>query len=1002
MGPGLTDQINILLLEDNPTDADLIVTTLRRSDLNNQVTVTTSREEFIHRLSSEAPDIILSDHQVPGYSSWEALTLSKEKHPDVPFVLVTGEMTDEIAANLVKGGADDYLLKSNLKRLPTTIRLALARKRLENSYYESEANLRTIFENTDSAYILTDESFTVVSMNQLAASWATRIIGRPLTKGENIFSYSSPQSNGRLTDLRQSLEAGQTMTYETLYSGPNESAWYYVRFIPVKNKTRGITNYTIAVSDITERKNFEIERATSVQKLRNAHERLLFHVETAPLGFIEWDNAFRVKSWSKRAEQIFGWTEEDLLSAQENGLNLVHDDDLSWVGQVIDQLLDGSIQSNTMQYRNVTRTGKVICCEWFNSVQKNEKGDVVTVMSLVQDITEHRNAQLQREFDRNNLEALINNTDDLMWSVDSDFKLITCNKSFDRQIGELTGLTVKKGDTVAGPAFAETPFGIYEPYYRRALNGETFIEIDHINTPESWRELSFYPIRRRGEVIGTACFSKDITATVVAEKEVASREKKFRALIENSHDAISLHDTASNLFYQSPSVNRILGYTPEELLDRPVIDLSHPEDRQGILRLYEVSAASPSEPLPFQFRLLHKRGHYVWLEGVLTNLSGATGISAFVMNYRDITNRKKMEEDLARTIQRFEQAQQIAHLGHWEADFATQKSTWSEESFRIYGIQPGTVEPSEELFISFVHPDDRERVQAAMQAGIRTLKSFSFFHKIVRNNGEVRDLYSVAQFEFDNTNRPTGLYGISLDVTELTEKERELKIANNELETFIYRANHDLKSPISSILGLVNVAQAEIHDAKSLGYFNIIGSVATRQNKMLENLTNVMAIRSRRLSITSFSVEGLAKEIVQTFQKLQAYHGATLEVTSSGVADITSDRDLWREVLHQLIDNALLHNNHENTDKWVGINIRSTNAAFFEIEVTDNGMGMSDAVADNVFNMFFRGNSTTLGSGLGLYLVKNALKSLRATLSVTSTADRGSSFRITAPAVHSF
>src|ERR1041384_3300595 len=192
MSPELAKQVKILLLEDNPADAELIVDTLKRSDMNSSVTITDSSEEFIRRLSSDTPDIILSDHQVPGFSSLEALKLSKEKHPDVPFVLVTGMMTDEIAAKLLQGGADDYLLKDNLKRLPTTIRIALAKKRMENSYDESEANLRTIFENTDSAYILTDESFTIVSMNQLALAWSTRIMRKPMVVGENIFTYSNP------------------------------------------------------------------------------------------------------------------------------------------------------------------------------------------------------------------------------------------------------------------------------------------------------------------------------------------------------------------------------------------------------------------------------------------------------------------------------------------------------------------------------------------------------------------------------------------------------------------------------------------------------------------------------------------------------------------------------------------------------------------------------------------------------------------------------------------
>jgi PAS domain S-box-containing protein len=994
----MTEAIKILVLEDNPTDAELIQSTLSRSEISTQVTVVTNGEDFIETLRADKPDIILSDHSLPGFSSWQALQLSREKYPDIAFILITGAMTDELAAELIRHGADDYLLKGNLKRLPTAISLVLSKKKAEDSYYESEANLRTIFEHTDSAYVLIDEEFRIIFMNHLAVLWASRVMGKSLKTGENIFEYAAANNNNRLMELKRRIETGQPVTYETQYIGPSESAWYYVRFLPVKGKTHRIRNYTVAISDITGQKNFELERASAEEKLRKAHERLLFHVENAPLGFIEWDSTYHVKSWSKRAELIFGWTEQELLDSQESGFNLIYDEDLSWVSQAIDQLLSGSTQTKTIQCRNFARNGRLIWCEWFNSVQKNAEGEVVAIMSLVLDITEQRNVQLQREFDRYNLEALINNTDDLMWSVDSNLRLITCNKSFDRNIGERTGLTIKKGDNVTGKEFAASSFGNYENYYKRALGGEAFTEIEHIESPESWRELSFYPIRRRGEVVGTACFSRDITGNVIAEKRLAVREKRFRALIENSYDAIILHDASTNLMYQSSAATRILGYSTDELLDNPVIDLVHPEDRRDMEELYKAAMELAGQPLPFQLRFRHKHGHFVWLEGVVTNLLNDPNIAAFVLNYRDMTKRKEIEEDLAVTIRRFEQAQQIGHLGHWQVDFNTNRSHWSDEAFRIYGMQPGACEASEELFLSYIHPDDLRQVKEIMELALKTMKSFSFYHRIIQQSGNVRTLFSVGQFEFDISGKATGLYGISLDVTELTEKEKALEHANKEMGSFIYRTYHDLRAPVASILGLVNLISTQVHTVELQEYIEKIGNVARNQQTMLKNLATAMAIKTKPLDIEKIDVEILMRDLARELSAWPEFTKQSLHVLNSLNTTFVTDPELLHHILAPLAVNAIRYKKPSEALKIV-VSFKNRGNSVI-VEVSDNGIGIPTEIKEMIFEMFYRGTSLSSGSGLGLYMVKNAVNRLNGDVNVESEDGAGSIFTITIPNMH--
>ena len=148
-------------------------------------------------------------------------------------------------------------------------------------------------------------------------------------------------------------------------------------------------------SDFKQRMNekHNSERGKSEDDLKTAHERLSFHIENAPLGFIEWDNELYVLHWSRRTEEIFGWTEAEFISMKNDGYGLVYEEDIAWVSKIAEQLISGEVERNSVVHRNYTKDGRVIWCEWFNSVLRDETGKVITILSLVQDITDRKKSE---------------------------------------------------------------------------------------------------------------------------------------------------------------------------------------------------------------------------------------------------------------------------------------------------------------------------------------------------------------------------------------------------------------------------------------------------------------------------------------------------------------------------------------------------------------------------------------------------------------------------------
>jgi PAS domain S-box-containing protein len=182
------------------------------------------------------------------------------------------------------------------------------------------------------------------------------------------------------------------------------------------------------VENITERKQSE-------QKLRTAHDRLSFHIENTPLGFIEWDNQLFVKNWSKRAEEIFGWEKEEFISLQKDGYSPTHEEDLLIADKIAEQLTSGKVKRNSAQYRSYTKYGKVIWCEWFNSVLKDKEGKVIAILSLVKDITERKKAEedlVQSERRLKEAQAITHISD---WEIDLLQNIHTWSDEFYRIFG---------------------------------------------------------------------------------------------------------------------------------------------------------------------------------------------------------------------------------------------------------------------------------------------------------------------------------------------------------------------------------------------------------------------------------------------------------------------------------------------------------------------------------------------------------------------------------------
>ena len=143
------------------------------------------------------------------------------------------------------------------------------------------------------------------------------------------------------------------------------------------------------IRDITEHKRAE-------DAAHDAYQRMLFHVENSPLAVVEWDTEFRVSRWSESAERLFGWKAEEVIGKHVGDWHFVFDEDVDAVEQVTNRQRVGEELQGVQRNRNYTKDGEVIYCEWYNSVLRDDTGNLVSVLSLVLDVTARKLAEEER------------------------------------------------------------------------------------------------------------------------------------------------------------------------------------------------------------------------------------------------------------------------------------------------------------------------------------------------------------------------------------------------------------------------------------------------------------------------------------------------------------------------------------------------------------------------------------------------------------------------------
>lgn len=282
-----------------------------------------------------------------------------------------------------------------------------------------------------------------------------------------------------------------------------------------------------------------------------------------------------------------------------------------------------------------------------------------------------------------------------------------------------------------------------------------------------------------GERLHFTAAVRDITERKRREETLQSNESRFRALIENSSDAVALVSPEGAIKYASPSTARILGYLPEEFVGRNAFEFIHPDDLGQTKRRLVELLKNPDQLVRAEYRVQHKNGHWLWMEGVGHNLLGESSVGAIVINYRDVTERKVAEEAGSRVTAIVESSDD-AIVGK-DLDGIIRNWNWGAE--RLYGYTAREiVGQSAALLMPSEHSEEFSKMMAKIRQGER-VEHYETERRT--KDGRLIDVSLSVSPIFDASGRVVGAASIARNISEQKRLERELQQANEKLSGWV-------------------------------------------------------------------------------------------------------------------------------------------------------------------------------------------------------------------------
>ena len=806
------------------------------------------------------------------------------------------------------------------------------RKQAEEALRESEERWKSLTENSPDHIMLLDLDGTILFINRTVPD---------LTKEEVIgtsnFKYMPPEHHQIMADcLKRVLASGRSDMYTTVYHTKEGGVRFFdVRIGPVF-KNGQVVAFVSSSTDVTERKRAE-------EALRESEERYRNLVESISDVIYAINSSGVLTYISPVVKNTLGYEPDELIGRQF--LEFVHKEDHDLLMRRLSELREGIVRDS--DYRVIGKHGDI---KWVRTLTNPiiEEGGFVGARGVLIDITERKLTEEKLQKSERLLRAFMSAIKESAFMVDTEGIVIISNETLAQRLGTNV-------NEIIGTC-------IYN-YFPREIARARKAEVDKVirtGKPSRyedrraglWIDSFVYPIfDEEGKVVNVGVIAVDITERKQAEEALIKSELRFRNCFDLPLIGFAITSPEKGWIEVNDRICSILGYSRDEIVQRTWSELTHPDDLAADIEQFNLVLSGQIEKYSMDKRFIRKDGQVVWTSISVGCVRKPDGRVDYIIGLmEDTTERKRIEEALKKSETLHKEAQKTAHIGHWGLDTSIMVPTWSEEIFRIFGLDPQKDPPSFAAHQKVTHPDDWNILNNAVTRSINEGIPFNIDFRILRPDKTIRWMHAIGYPKRDSEGRILSVFGTAQDVTESKQAEDQIRSSEDQMRSLSARLQ-DIREEERTLMA------REIHDELGQELTGLKMDLSWLIRRLSKNQKSLISKTESMLKLVDSTIQtvrrisselrpgvlddlGLIAAIEWQAQDFENRTGITCDFSSS-VEEIDLDRDRSTAVF-RIFEETLTNVFRHAKATRVKISLEESVDSLI-LRIDDNGKGIKES-----------------------------------------------------------
>jgi PAS domain S-box-containing protein len=739
------------------------------------------------------------------------------------------------------------------------------------------------------------------------------------------------------------------------------------------------------------------------QTLALAKERTELILQATSDAVYEWDLQSGYLSWNEGFLNLIGCEQQAIEHTIHFWSAHLHPQDYERVQESLQAIFQQRGKLWVEQYRFRRKDGSYAYVLERGYIVYDDQNKPVRMVGTLQDVSKQKESELAREALSKEYSFLLDEIPSLVFSTQPDGQADFVNKQWLQYTGLAIEQIMGEGWTKAvHPLDRESTLQTWHKAVQLGIKYQIQHRLLRHDGVYRWFQMNAVPYKdKEGTIIKWFGTCTDIEEVRQAKSETEGQLNYFYSLLMAIPSPIAIVRGPEHLLeFFNPHLEKLLGNILQvgTSLAKCLESLPAGYLLEIIQEVFQNGDTSVITEVPVQLsgqQAPPDTYYNLHIQAIRNKTGTSNGVLIFGHDVSEQVNaRKKIEQSRTRIRSILDGIPAMA----WTTDIQGNTTYYNSHWYSYCGISVGEQVNSYEL----IHPEDRPAVASSWQEAQSSQTVWQAQYRLQRGDGTYHWHLGRTVPVLDSEGNLLEWFGVGTDIEEQKQTQKilentlaELHEKNFELDQFVYKTSHDLRAPLTTILGLVTIIRGEAEESTKMQYVDLIEGRVQKLDTFIKSMLDYSRNTRTPVQAASIYFPALVEECIQELANLKHFDRLQISTQISGET-FHSDPFRLKVIFSNLISNAVKYQDFSKADSYLHIHI-TVSASQAEIELKDNGVGIEQAYQDRIFSMFFRATEQSEGSGLGLYIVKQAVTVLQGSIMLESTINKGTCFKIHLP-----